>query len=79
MVMKKFNTEYFLYKLNIFITTKKINKLQTPLRVQKGDKIKATFWRCVTRRRVWYEWIVEVGEHTTPLHNPNGRSSEMLL
>lgn len=47
--------------------------------MQKGDKIKATFWRCVTRRRVWYEWIVEVGEHTTPLHNPNGRSSEMLL
>ncbi|CAH2100096.1 unnamed protein product [Euphydryas editha] len=53
--------------------------IKTPLRVQKGDKIKATFWRCVSPRRVWYEWIVEVGEHTTPLHNSNGRSSEMLL
>ncbi|XP_047534152.1 protein arginine N-methyltransferase 5 [Vanessa atalanta] len=53
--------------------------IKTPLRVRKGDKIKAIFWRCVSARRVWYEWIVEVGEHTTPLHNPNGRSSEMLL
>ncbi|XP_032513622.1 protein arginine N-methyltransferase 5 [Danaus plexippus] len=53
--------------------------IRTPLRVQKGDTISATFWRCVNSRRVWYEWIVEVDNHTTPLHNPNGRSSEMLL
>lgn len=53
--------------------------LQTPLRVKKGDTIKATFWRCVSSRRVWYEWIVEVGDTVTPLHNANGRSAEMLL
>ncbi|CAH0722432.1 unnamed protein product, partial [Brenthis ino] len=53
--------------------------IKTPVRVKKGDVIKATFWRCVNARRVWYEWIVEVGDHITPLHNPNGRSSEMLL
>ncbi|XP_045761117.1 protein arginine N-methyltransferase 5 [Maniola jurtina] len=53
--------------------------IKTPLRVQKGDKIKATFWRCMNPRKVWYEWIVEVGNKTTPLHNQNGRSSEMLL
>ncbi|XP_030022662.2 protein arginine N-methyltransferase 5 [Manduca sexta] len=53
--------------------------IKTPLRVQKGDVIKATFWRCVDSRRVWYEWNAEVGGHITALHNPNGRSSEMLL
>ncbi|CAG4924790.1 unnamed protein product [Colias eurytheme] len=53
--------------------------IRTPLRVQKGDTIKATFWRCVDSRRVWYEWLVEVNGCVTPLHNPNGRSSEMLL
>ncbi|CAK1599643.1 unnamed protein product [Parnassius mnemosyne] len=53
--------------------------IKTPLRVHKGEVITATFWRCVNSRRVWYEWIVEVGNCTTPLHNPNGRSSEMLL
>lgn len=53
--------------------------LQTPLRVNKGELITATFWRCVNSRRIWYEWIVEVGNRTTPLHNANGRSSEMLL
>lgn len=53
--------------------------LQTPIRVCKGDTIKATFWRCIDSRRVWYEWIVEVGGQTTALHNQNGKSSEMLL
>lgn len=53
--------------------------IKTPMRVQKGDKITATFWRCVDSRRVWYEWVVEVGNRSTPLHNANGRSSEMLL
>ncbi|XP_041974172.1 protein arginine N-methyltransferase 5 [Aricia agestis] len=53
--------------------------IKTPIRVKKGDFIEATFWRCVNARRVWYEWIVEVDNRITPLHNPNGRSSEMLL
>ncbi|KPI93226.1 Protein arginine N-methyltransferase 5 [Papilio xuthus] len=53
--------------------------IKTPLRVHKGETITATFWRCVNSRRIWYEWIVEVGNYTTPLHNANGRSSEMLL
>ncbi|CAG9110514.1 unnamed protein product [Plutella xylostella] len=53
--------------------------IQTPLRVSKGDTITATFWRCVDSRRVWYEWTARVGARTTPLHNTNGRSSEMLL
>ncbi|XP_026725879.1 protein arginine N-methyltransferase 5 [Trichoplusia ni] len=53
--------------------------IKTPLRVHKGEIITAKFWRCIDSRRVWYEWIVEVGNRTTNLHNPNGRSSEMLL
>ncbi|KAJ0181084.1 hypothetical protein K1T71_003169 [Dendrolimus kikuchii] len=53
--------------------------IRTPIRVQKGEVIKATFWRCVDSRRVWYEWVVEVGDKITPLHNSNGHSSEMLL
>ncbi|KAJ8734133.1 hypothetical protein PYW07_014684 [Mythimna separata] len=53
--------------------------IKTPLRVHKGETITATFWRCIDSRRVWYEWIVEVGNRTTTLHNSNGRSSEMLL
>ncbi|CAK1548334.1 unnamed protein product [Leptosia nina] len=53
--------------------------IKTPIRVKKGETINATFWRCVDSRRVWYEWIVDVNGNTTPLHNPNGRSSEMLL
>ncbi|XP_023939076.2 protein arginine N-methyltransferase 5 [Bicyclus anynana] len=53
--------------------------IKTPLRVKKGETIKATFWRCRNPRKVWYEWIVEVGIRATPMHNNNGRSSEMLL
>ncbi|KOB65567.1 Protein arginine N-methyltransferase [Operophtera brumata] len=29
--------------------------------------------------KVWYEWLVEVGDRATCIHNTNGRSSEMLL
>ncbi|KAI5642510.1 PRMT5 arginine-N-methyltransferase domain-containing protein [Phthorimaea operculella] len=53
--------------------------IKTPLRVARGETITATFWRCRDSRRVWYEWIVRVGERTTPIHNSNGHSSEMLL
>lgn len=49
------------------------------MRVRRGEKIKATFWRCVDSRKVWYEWLVEVGDKATTIHNVNGRSSEMLL
>ncbi|XP_049887187.1 protein arginine N-methyltransferase 5 [Pectinophora gossypiella] len=53
--------------------------IKTPLRVSKGETLTATFWRCKDSRRVWYEWVCRVGERTTPIHNPNGRSAEMLL
>ncbi|CAH0699156.1 unnamed protein product [Spodoptera exigua] len=53
--------------------------IKTPLRVHKGETITARFWRCTDARKVWYEWIVEVGNRSTTLHNPNGRSSEMKL
>lgn len=53
--------------------------IKTPLRVHKGETITARFWRCVNSRRVWYEWVVEVGNRTTKLHNVNGQSSEMFL
>lgn len=53
--------------------------IKTPLRVHKGETIIARFWRCVDSRRVWYEWIVEVGNRTTKLHNANGQSSAMFL
>ena len=31
------------------------------------------FWRCVSKTKVWYEWVV-TNPCKTHLHNPGGRS-----
>uniref|UniRef100_G3MLH5 Protein arginine N-methyltransferase n=2 Tax=Amblyomma TaxID=6942 RepID=G3MLH5_AMBMU len=47
--------------------------LKEPVRLNKGSTLEVHFWRCVTQRKVWYEWLVtepDVGA----IHNPCGRS-----
>lgn len=47
--------------------------LKDPIYVSSKDQLEVHFWRCVSPRKVWYEWMV-----TKPiigaLHNPGGRS-----
>ncbi|XP_077503631.1 protein arginine N-methyltransferase 5 isoform X2 [Amblyomma americanum] len=47
--------------------------LKEPLRLNKGSTLEVHFWRCVTQRKVWYEWLVTEPEIGT-IHNPCGRS-----
>jgi len=53
--------------------------LRTPIMVQKGQRIEAHFWRCVSTTKVWYEWSVTAGSVVSPIHNPGGRSYNMEL
>lgn len=50
--------------------------LRTPVRVERGEKLRASFWRLDTSNKVWYEWglATDDGKHQSPVHNPNGRS-----
>ncbi|KAG8180355.1 hypothetical protein JTE90_016386 [Oedothorax gibbosus] len=47
--------------------------LKDPLYVKSDAEVEVNFWRCVSPRNVWYEWMV-----TKPIvgniHNPCGRS-----
>lgn len=47
--------------------------IKEPIRLQKGATLEVHFWRCVTPRKVWYEWLVSEPEVGT-VHNPCGRS-----
>ncbi|XP_075525629.1 protein arginine N-methyltransferase 5 isoform X3 [Dermacentor variabilis] len=47
--------------------------IKEPIRLQKGAILEVHFWRCVTPRKVWYEWLVSEPEVGT-VHNPCGRS-----
>jgi len=47
--------------------------LLNPVRVNTGDVITVSIWRCTDERRVWYEWCL-ISPLTTPIQNPNGRS-----
>jgi protein arginine N-methyltransferase 5 len=52
--------------------------LRTPVGVRAGQTIEVDLWRATTDRKVWYEWAVAAPQ-TTPIHNPNGRSSYIGL
>uniref|UniRef100_A0A1B0GBX7 Protein arginine N-methyltransferase n=1 Tax=Glossina morsitans morsitans TaxID=37546 RepID=A0A1B0GBX7_GLOMM len=44
-----------------------------PVEVMKGQIIKIHFWRCVSKKKVWYEWCL-TSPSTTHIHNLGGRS-----
>uniref|UniRef100_A0A1A9UP09 Protein arginine N-methyltransferase n=1 Tax=Glossina austeni TaxID=7395 RepID=A0A1A9UP09_GLOAU len=44
-----------------------------PVEVIKGQIIKIHFWRCVSKKKVWYEWSL-TSPSTTHIHNLGGRS-----
>lgn len=52
--------------------------LRHPVLVPDGATVAVRFWRCVSAQKVWYEWILEQ-PHTSPVHNPNGRSYHIGL
>ena len=45
--------------------------LSTPLRVNAGDRVVANVWRCVSDRKVWYEWNIS-SPIVTKIQNSNG-------
>lgn len=47
--------------------------LRHPVRVSSGDRLHVDMWRCVSSRKVWYEWVV-TQPASTHLHNAAGRS-----
>jgi protein arginine N-methyltransferase 5 len=57
---------------------------RNPLRVPYGSNISVKMWRKTSYGRVWYEWCAKVhrkGETlgATPIHNSNGRSSDVSM
>ena len=55
-----------------------------PLRLPANSNIKVKMWRKTKANKVWFEWCAVVhrdGEiiATTPIHNPNGRSSYVSM
>lgn len=58
--------------------------IREPLHVPAGSTVTVKMWRKTSGDRVWYEWCMRVyrkGEiiATTPIHNPNGRSSHVSM
>jgi protein arginine N-methyltransferase 5 len=58
--------------------------IREPLHVPAGSNVSVKMWRKNTEGRVWYEWCATVhrkGEiiAATPIHNPNGRSSNVSM
>ncbi|KAB7501407.1 Protein arginine N-methyltransferase 5 [Armadillidium nasatum] len=47
--------------------------LKEPIPVRCGDICEIHFWRCSSKKNVWYEWCV-TSPVITPIHNPNGRA-----
>ncbi|CAN8024145.1 unnamed protein product [Ixodes persulcatus] len=52
--------------------------IKDPVNLVKGSAVEVRFWRCVAKRKVWYEWLV-VQPHLGTVHNPCGRSHTMGL
>ena len=61
--------------------------LREPMYVPSGASVSVSMWRKGSNDRVWYEWCAEVSTpdgdydtssrkiiHSSPVHNPNGRS-----
>lgn len=58
--------------------------IREPLHVPAGSNLSVKMWRKTAEGKVWYEWCAQVhrkGEiiATTPIHNPNGRSSNVSM
>ncbi len=60
--------------------------LREPMIVSEDDSLKCNIWRKTDSKSVWYEWCAEVVDEkndrvksASNLHNPNGRSSKILL
>jgi protein arginine N-methyltransferase 5 len=58
--------------------------IREPIHVPAGSNVSVKIWRKTSEGRVWYEWCVKVhrkGEviAVTPIHNPNGRSSNVSM
>ena len=47
--------------------------LREPLTVRTGEIMEVHFWRCCSKKNVWYEWCV-TAPSVSPVHNPNGRA-----
>ncbi|KAK7868278.1 hypothetical protein R5R35_013873 [Gryllus longicercus] len=47
--------------------------IREPVHVKGGDTLEVHFWRCISKKGVWYEWCV-TQPVPGPIHNPNGRS-----
>lgn len=57
---------------------------QEPLRVPADSNVSVKMWRMGSEGRVWYEWSAMVHRQgeilaMTPIHNPDGRSSDAAL
>jgi hypothetical protein len=52
--------------------------LKTPITLASGATLGVDMWRCTNARKVWYEWAL-TAPITSPIHNPNGRSSAIGL
>lgn len=55
-----------------------------PLRIPAGSNISVKMWRKTEEKRVWFEWCAIVHREgeiiaSTPIHNPNGRSSYVSM
>ncbi len=48
--------------------------LRTPIYVTARETIHVQFWRLLSDKKMWYEWQVQSAHHSSPIHNPNGRS-----
>eukprot|EP01125_Pyxidicula_operculata_P019865 TRINITY_DN7223_c0_g1_i1.p1 TRINITY_DN7223_c0_g1~~TRINITY_DN7223_c0_g1_i1.p1 ORF type:complete len:620 (-),score=124.58 TRINITY_DN7223_c0_g1_i1:101-1960(-) len=48
--------------------------VKTPIYVPANSELEVSVWRLTDGKKVWYEWTVNSGTFTTPVHNPNGRS-----
>lgn len=59
--------------VNIYFYIIKILFFKEPVEVMKGQIIKIHFWRCVSKKKVWYEWCL-TSPSTTHIHNLGGRS-----
>lgn len=45
--------------------------IRNPVYLRKGDVIECNFWRCVTDKKVFYEWCL-TSPQISKLHNVNG-------
>jgi len=48
--------------------------IKHPMYVPDNSQVSLHFWRRISQKKVWYEWCIVTGEHSSAIHNPNGRS-----